>query len=287
MLELSDVVFSLGRAGAERVLLRGADLRVADGETVLVTGLDTEARRSLAALFAGRARPRYGRISAGRARTGVLGDQLSNHLGDGDTVILDAGDVPEGGLATGPLPASPTCAVVVLGGPGWQSVTLPGQCRALRLDGGQMVDTGALAPAVSGGSGAVASGGRAAGTATTAREIRMSLDELRRRTERALADAGVAAEAVACVASVLVDADRRGHRSHGIALLPTYLRRIQAGGIAASAAPQLTTLAPALASVDAGGGLGQPAADLAARWCAAAAARHGLAAVAVHTNNHV
>ena len=290
MLELADVVFTLGRAGAERVLLRGADLRVADGETVLVAGLDTEARLGLAALFAGRARPRYGRVSTGRARTGVLGDQLASLLGGGDTAVLDAGDAPASEVAAGSLPASPGCAVVVLGGPGWRLATLPGRCRALLLDGGQLVDTiqePAAGAAGSAGTGTVAGDGAAAGRQTTVGEIRMSLDELRRRTERALVGAGAGAATAASVASVLVDADRRGHRSHGVALLPTYLRRIRAGGIAAAAVPRLTALAPALASVDAGGGFGQPAAELAARWCATTAARHGLAAVAVHTNNHV
>jgi LDH2 family malate/lactate/ureidoglycolate dehydrogenase len=259
---MSDVVLALGPDGAERVVLRGADLRVEDGETVLLAGLDAQARQDLTALLTGRVRPRYGRVDPGRVRTGRLGDQLAG----GDTVVLDAGDAPAADSTAPPLPVRADCAVVVLAGSGWRPGAAPGRYRTLGLTGGQLVN---LAPAQEAG------------------VVRLPLDEVRQRAEKALITAGVDAEPAATVSAVLVDADRRGHSSHGIALLPTYLRRIEAGGIVAGAVPRLTALAPTLASVDAGGGFGQPAADLAARWCAATAAQHGLAAAAVHTNNHV
>lgn len=263
MLEMSDVVLTLGRDRAERVLLRGADLRVPKGEAVLLTGLDGEARESLTALLTGRIRSRYGRIRCGRVRSGRLGDRLI----DGDTLIFDAGDAPPGDGLADPLPIAEQCAVVVLGGPGWRGCPTPDRYRTLNLSGGQLVG--------------------AAVSKRTPETVRIPLDVLSRRTEQALTAAGANAETAAIVSAVLVDAERRGHSSHGVALLPTYLRRIQAGGILVDAVPRLTAIAPTLASVDAGGGFGQPAADLAARWCASTAAEHGLAAAAVHTNNHV
>ncbi|MFH8337445.1 Ldh family oxidoreductase [Streptomyces sp. AM6-12] len=263
MLELSDVVLALGPDGAERVLLRGADLRVAEGETVLVTGLDAMARHSLTGLLTGRLRPRYGTVRAARARAGALGDQPLA----GETLVLDGGDRPPANPAVTPLPNGPLGTVVVLGGPGWTSAQVPGGHRTVTLQGGCfLAEPSRPAPL---------------------RAVHMTLDEVRRRTHRSLTEAGADAASAALVADVLVDADRRGHASHGVALLPTYLRRITDGGIVVGAEPRLTPVAPTLASVDAGGGFGQPAADLAARWCAATAAEHGLAAVAVHTNNHV
>ncbi|MFF6807544.1 Ldh family oxidoreductase [Streptomyces sp. NPDC012616] len=263
MLELSDVVLALGPDGAERVLLRGADLRVEDGETVLLTGLDAMARRGLAALLTGRLRPRYGTVRAGRARAGALGDRPRA----GETLVLDAGDRPAATQTATPLPNGPRAAVLVLGGPGWTSAPVPGGHRTLTLQGGRFL-TEPQRP-------------------TPPPAVRMTLDEVRQRTHRSLTEAGADAATASLVADVLVDADRRGHASHGVALLPTYLRRIADGGIVVDAEPRLTPVAPTLASVDARGGFGQPAADLAARWCATTAAEHGLAAVAVHTNNHV
>jgi LDH2 family malate/lactate/ureidoglycolate dehydrogenase len=115
----------------------------------------------------------------------------------------------------------------------------------------------------------------------------LAADELHDRIVHSLRTAGVAAPAAHTVARVLVDAERRGHSSHGVALLATYLRRIHAGGIVPNAQPQLTQPAPTIATIDAGGGLGQVAADQAARWCSRTAAEHGVAVAAVHTNNHV
>jgi LDH2 family malate/lactate/ureidoglycolate dehydrogenase len=244
-LELRDVVLTVGRPGAERVLLRGADLRVADGETVLVSGVNGEARASLTALLTGRTRPRYGTVVCGPA-----------------TVLLDADD---SGAIDLP-PAGTRGAVVVLGGPRWQGLTMPDHCRKVRLDGGQFVETPHPSPAEG---------------------VRMAPAELHRRCAAALRAAGVAEDQAEVTARVLVDAERRGHRSHGIALLPTYLRRIEEGGIVVDARPQLTESSGTIAAVDAGGGLGQPAAELAAQWCAATAAKQGVAVAAVHDNNHV
>lgn len=263
---MSDVVYAVGPGGAERVLLRGASLRVADGETVLLAGMDAETRQCLTALLTGRRRPRYGRVSSGRVRSGRLGDRLADWPAEGGTAVLDAGEAPADGALAGPLPEWRNCAVVVLGGPGWQPDAVAGRHRTIFLAGGQLVDVARAEPAA---------------------VVWMRLGEVRRRAEHALVAAGVSARLAATVSAALVDADRRGHSSHGVALLPTYLRRIRAGGIVADAVPQLTALSPVLASVDAGGGFGQPAAEMAARWCAASAAQHGLAAAAVHSNNHV
>ncbi|QYC44233.1 putative oxidoreductase YjmC [Nonomuraea coxensis DSM 45129] len=262
-LELRDVVLSVGPPGAERVLLRGADLRVGEGEKVLLSGLDLEARTSLTALLDGRMPPRYGTVSAGPVRSGRLGRVSPSRT----TTVLDAGDRPgPAGEADLPCADDPGC-VLVLAGSAWSGLSVPGRYRSLRLDGGQFVE---VEPAGAPGE-----------------PVRVPLAELQARTVEALLAAGIGHEAAEAAGEVLVDAERRGHRSHGIALLPTYLRRIKEGGIRAEARPRLTEVTPAVAAIDADGGIGQVAAGMAAEWCASRAATHGLAAVAVHGNNHV
>jgi LDH2 family malate/lactate/ureidoglycolate dehydrogenase len=104
---------------------------------------------------------------------------------------------------------------------------------------------------------------------------------------RTLREHGVASDRADRVASVLVDADRRGHASHGLALLPTYAERIRRGGIDPAAAPEVVDTCRPVTLIDARDGLGPVAAWAAAERCAADAAALGLAAVAVRRNNHV
>jgi LDH2 family malate/lactate/ureidoglycolate dehydrogenase len=118
--------------------------------------------------------------------------------------------------------------------------------------------------------------------------VLVAADALQARTQALLEEAGARPEHAATAARVLVDADVRGHHSHGVSLLPTYLARLDAGGIDPRAEPRWGEAAgAALAVLEAGGGLGQVAAELAARRCAEAAGRLGLAAVGVRGNNHV
>lgn len=111
--------------------------------------------------------------------------------------------------------------------------------------------------------------------------------ELRKLACAALEEVGVPSLSADTVASVLVDADVRGHPSHGVALLPLYRERVIQGGIAAKAVPVLQETTASVSTVDARQGFGQLAAELAAETCASKAAEHGLAAVGVRGNNHI
>ncbi|MEU1290617.1 Ldh family oxidoreductase, partial [Kitasatospora sp. NPDC005856] len=102
-----------------------------------------------------------------------------------------------------------------------------------------------------------------------------------------LTDAGVGADRAALVARVLVDADVRGHFSHGVGLLPMYLDRLGKGGIDPAAEPEWISQEGPVAVLDARGGFGQVAAELAAADCARRAAENGMAAVAIRGNNHI
>ncbi|MCX5418118.1 Ldh family oxidoreductase, partial [Streptomyces sp. NBC_00078] len=211
---MADVVLTLGPDGAERVLLRGADLRVADGETVLIGGLDREARRGLTSLLTGRLRPTYGTVRAARVRSGALcgrGGDRGDLPRASEVLVLDGGDRPATTGGGTPLPQQPGGAVLVLGGLGWTTAPVPGAHRALVLQGGRfLAEPPRLAPPPA---------------------VRMTPEEVRRRTRRSLTEAGAGPATADLVAGVLVDADRRGHASHGVALLPTYLRRMADGGI--------------------------------------------------------
>jgi LDH2 family malate/lactate/ureidoglycolate dehydrogenase len=116
---------------------------------------------------------------------------------------------------------------------------------------------------------------------------RWPVAEVERRAIDALVGVGAEEAEARTVAHVLVDADVRGHHSHGVELLPMYLDRVRAGGIRPRSAPRWLQRGPVVSVLSAGGGFGQPAALLAARTCAANARTSGLAAVGLRDNNHV
>ncbi|WP_174184509.1 Ldh family oxidoreductase [Nocardia barduliensis] len=182
---------------------------------------------------------------------------------DADVIVLDVGDDPEPDIESyGSRELSDRVVVLLTGAPPVARTGL----RVFRLHGGEFVPATAPDP-----------------FAITMVEA----GELRSRVENELIRAGLPARRAQSVARILVDADIRGHASHGVSLLPTYLRRIAAGGISAAAEPAVTDTTPVVISIDARGGPGQVAAELAAGLCADRAAEQGLSAVAVHNNNHV
>ncbi len=182
---------------------------------------------------------------------------------DADVVVLDVGDAPGPDIESyGSRELSDRVVVLLTGAPPVARTGL----RVFGLHGGEFV------PAIAPDPFAI---------------TMVEAGELRSRVENELIRAGLPARRAQSVARILVDADIRGHASHGVSLLPTYLRRIAAGGISAAAEPAVTNTTPAVISIDACGGPGQVAAELAAGLCADRAAEQGLAAVAVHNNNHV
>ena len=99
---------------------------------------------------------------------------------------------------------------------------------------------------------------------------------------RAARGAG-AAEAVAiALADATVAAERAGRASVGFAHLPDYLDGFASGRISADAEPAVTFPAPAIASVDARGGLAQLGFDRAFDALVERAGSFGLAALALH-----
>lgn len=104
--------------------------------------------------------------------------------------------------------------------------------------------------------------------------------------ERILVSIGAREEQAASVARVLVDADLRGIDSHGVARLPAYVRLVDLGFLDLAADAQVSERRGAVAVVDAGNGLGQPAGELAMDTACEIAAEHGIGWVTAHHSNH-
>jgi L-2-hydroxycarboxylate dehydrogenase (NAD+) len=125
-------------------------------------------------------------------------------------------------------------------------------------------------------------------TSTVTSEYRLATEpELKRFVSTVLAKVGVAPEDAAIVADVLVAADLRGIESHGVARLETYyVSRIRAGQMQAQPDVQTVRETPTSLLVDAGNGLGHPAAKRTMERIIAKAEQTGAAFGAVRNSNH-
>lgn len=81
-------------------------------------------------------------------------------------------------------------------------------------------------------------------------------DELLQFTAAILRAAEVPGEEADCVAESLVEANLRGHDSHGVVRVPDYLRQLQRGHLQAGVALRLLSETPAALQADAGLGFG-------------------------------
>lgn len=101
-----------------------------------------------------------------------------------------------------------------------------------------------------------------------------------------LAAAGAPESAAAVTAGVLLQASQWGVDTHGIALLPAYVRRLGAGVVAGNASVTVRRTGPATVSVDGGNGLGPVVATRAMAACLEAASETGLCAGTVCNSHH-
>ncbi|WP_406860760.1 Ldh family oxidoreductase [Streptomyces sp. HUAS MG47] len=274
-LRVADLIVAEGPEGAERILIAGLTVGVAAGEIVAVHADDREAADALVQVLDGRRRAQYGAMTVGgggRPRrvaptrpAGVSVVRAGQPLPGGDprpVVVVDATRSAAGTPDTAPAQAA------ARGGSGVLLVTTDPEAAAAadRVVHLNRPPKPPVAPEP---------------------EARFSVGALTDAAVGSLVAAGVDAERAALVARVLVDADARGHFSHGVGLLPMYLDRLAQGGIDAAAEPAWNSEDGPVAVLDARGGFGQVAAELAAAHCARRAAETGLAAVAVRGNNHI
>jgi LDH2 family malate/lactate/ureidoglycolate dehydrogenase len=260
---LSDLVASEGPRGRESIVLGGLSLRVQPGEHVLLA-VDTPAERdALLEILTGRRRPTYGTV---HPPVPVL------------PVLTAPAPVAEGGPCVGYLPDAVAPAdwyqrlrgartATLLIGTGAALAGLPAD-RRLRLLDGYVRPEGRPERVPPG-------------------EVWVAADPLRARIAELLTAAGTPPDTATLVAGLLVDADVRGHASHGVQLTPMYLDRVANGGIRPTATPAWLGPPGPVRVLDAAGGFGQVAARQAAEECARAAVESGIAAVGVRGNNHV
>jgi len=97
-------------------------------------------------------------------------------------------------------------------------------------------------------------------------------DKLRDLTRRIVAAGGSAPEEVEIVADHLIEANLRGHDSHGVGMLVAYVRDIGAGTLKANQAPEIVSDNGVVAVWDAHAGYGQVIARQAVEWAIEAAA---------------
>ncbi len=104
---------------------------------------------------------------------------------------------------------------------------------------------------------------------------------------RLLAAAGAGAEDAAQVAAHLVDANLAGHDSHGVGMIPQYVRAIRGGVLDPRAHAEVEDRGPAVLAVDGRRGFGQVVASEAIRAGVARARDTGVALVALRNASHV
>lgn len=109
---------------------------------------------------------------------------------------------------------------------------------------------------------------------------------LREFVARVFQTIGLCAPAAEQVATVLVDADLSGIPSHGVALVPMYIKRLQAGSVTTAERAQVVADQGSTVVLDAANMLGQLSSAQAVEILGKRAPAHGLACVAVRNAFH-
>ncbi|MFL5805641.1 MAG: Ldh family oxidoreductase [Roseiflexaceae bacterium] len=110
---------------------------------------------------------------------------------------------------------------------------------------------------------------------------------LRRVTQAIIEAAGTPRASALMVGDSLVEANLRGHDSHGVLRLPWYIDAVRRGVIVPDASPQVIAKHGATAQVDGALGWGQIAAHLATQTAIALATEQGLGGVTIVNGNHI
>lgn len=112
-------------------------------------------------------------------------------------------------------------------------------------------------------------------------------DALTALAERIFVAAGAGKAEAAAVSHHLVDANLKGHDSHGIGMLPAYIRNIQVGHLKPDQHAELTETIGSVLRVDGKFGFGQVVGPEAMRMGIKHAQEHGVAVVALKNAHHL
>ncbi len=83
---------------------------------------------------------------------------------------------------------------------------------------------------------------------------RVEADRLRRFTTRLCEAVGTPSDIAEVEAEILVNADLRGHTSHGVYQFPNYIRAVEDKSLIPDAVPEIVNETPSAALVDARNG---------------------------------
>ncbi|SDJ34736.1 uncharacterized oxidoreductase [Halovenus aranensis] len=117
--------------------------------------------------------------------------------------------------------------------------------------------------------------------------VTIDADRLETHAASLLRALGAPAKTTEDVATSLVDADRKGHTSHGVLRIPTYGQMIADGVLVPDAEPEVTTTDGPTAVVDGCGAFGHVVGRTAVETLAERSAQYGLATVGIRNATHL
>src|ERR1700710_2222490 len=98
---------------------------------------------------------------------------------------------------------------------------------------------------------------------------------------------GSSSAEAAIVAEHLVEANLRGHDSHGVGMLVAYVRDFEAGTLKVNQKPEIVSDTGTISVGDAHAGYGQVVARQAVEWAIEAARKHGVAVNGLRKAHHI
>jgi uncharacterized oxidoreductase len=110
---------------------------------------------------------------------------------------------------------------------------------------------------------------------------------LRRFATRIVAAGGSKPDEAAIVADHLVEANLRGHDSHGVGMLVAYVRDYEAGTLKVNQKPEIVSDTGTISVWDAHAGYGQVVARQAVEWAIESARKHGVAVNGLRNAHHI
>jgi uncharacterized oxidoreductase len=106
-------------------------------------------------------------------------------------------------------------------------------------------------------------------------------------TNRIVAAGGSSPAEASVVADHLVEANLRGHDSHGVGMLVAYVRDLEAGTLKVNQTPEIVSDTGTISVWDARAGYGQVIARQAVEWSIEAAKKHGVAVNGLRNAHHI
>ena len=104
---------------------------------------------------------------------------------------------------------------------------------------------------------------------------------------RIVAAGGSSPAEATVVAEHLVEANLRGHDSHGVGMLVAYVRDLEAGTLKVNQTPEIVSDTGTISVWDARAGYGQVVARQAVEWAIGAAKQHGVAVNGLRNAHHI